>query len=87
MHIMINGNYLSLDNILFISKIEDLRPAHQAKSFYIHYLIGNKTIEFYQSEACPLDGEMKYSNFYFKNESVLTETYNRIIEILTNNAA
>lgn len=85
MHIIINGNYLSLDNIFAITKINDLSHQRQDKVFTLIYHSGRE-VEFYQRSDCPIDGEFAYKNFYFKSEQTLIDIHNHILETLTTNA-
>jgi len=84
MHIMINGNYLSLDGVLTVTELKDLRPANAWTTFKVSYKNG-PDVDFYQkTQSAPgLFG----TTFSFETEEEITEIYNRIIEILTNNVA
>lgn len=86
MHIMINGNYLSLDSILIIADIKDMRPAEEAKQFHLEYTNG-AIVSFYQNDNCPQDGELTFKCFYFKSEKYFLQTREMILKILTDNAA
>lgn len=82
MHIIINGNYLSLDNILTISKI---RYANTDKpSFEIIYHTG-KECNFYYTDTCEENnGELWNTTFYFKNKDEFMTIHERIMSTLNN---
>jgi hypothetical protein len=84
MHIMINNNYLSLDNIMTISTIrydETDKP-----SFSIVYHSGKESSFYYTPEAKQDEGELWYDAFYFKNRGTFERCHKQIIQILTNAA-
>jgi hypothetical protein len=85
MHIMINGNYLSLDDVLIVTGLKNLRPSNMWTTFKIIYRKGGE-VDFYQQLENTIAGQYG-TTFYFKTEDEITEVYNRIITILTNNAA
>lgn len=86
MHIIINGNYLSLNNILAVGSIITDKNSPNFNSFGIMYHC-NESILFYHKPACPENGELVYSAFYFKDEKEFINIREQIIKILTENAA
>lgn len=67
MHVIINGNFLSLDNILILTAINN-DPA--GNWFVIRYMNGQE-IYFYHREQAPEDITLHYRAFYFKNIATL----------------
>lgn len=83
MHIMINGFYLSLNNIFIITEISK----GNAESYFQILYHPNKT-ECNFGYAPKMDNEVDciYGHFYFKDRQKLIETRNRILNLLTNAA-
>jgi hypothetical protein len=84
MHIMINGNFLSLDNIITISAIR--YPDGYSSNFNITYQTGREVVFYYTPEAKEKEGELWYSAFYFKDKSSFERCHKNIIQILTDAA-
>lgn len=85
MHIMINGNYLSLNNVLTVGSIIKDKTSPTFNSFGIMYH-NDVGIFFYHKPECPENGELVYSAFYFKDEKEFINIREQIIKILTENA-
>ena len=74
---------MSLDDVLIVTELKNLRPANVWTTFKIIYLKGYE-VNFYQQFENTTPGQYG-SSFYLKTEEEITEVYNRIITILTNN--
>lgn len=85
MHIMINGNYLNLDEVLVVSEIKDV--GNEGCKLFCMTLKNSNTIEFFYNRSYHRDVEVSSKgNFNFGTSAFFLNTHKEIINILTNAA-
>lgn len=82
MHVMINGNYLNLDDALVVSEIKNV--GNEGAQFFSITLKNGNTIEFFYHSTYQYDVQTANGIFNFGTSALFYDAHKEILNKLTN---